>query len=150
MADYLADGSGPVPTTAEALARLDETMVDLLMTGGGVRGVIRRILLAGPWVGLPGAETMTALETATKGRRTTLVAAHTLGLRQDAASDWQKRTSATKNASKPTSKLAPACKHLSVTTFASFTLGVNYENFRTNRIRPQLGSRPMRRTKRQH
>ena len=35
----LADGSGPVPTTAEALARLDETMVEAMMTQRAVRKV---------------------------------------------------------------------------------------------------------------
>lgn len=33
----LADGSGPVPTTGEALARLDETMVEAMMTQRAVR-----------------------------------------------------------------------------------------------------------------
>ena len=33
----LADGSGPVPTTAEALARLDETMVEAMMTQRAIR-----------------------------------------------------------------------------------------------------------------
>lgn len=35
----LADGSGPIPTTAEALARLDETMVEAMMTQRAVRRV---------------------------------------------------------------------------------------------------------------
>lgn len=35
----LPDGSGPVPTTAEALARLDETMVEAMMTQRAVRRV---------------------------------------------------------------------------------------------------------------
>jgi nitroreductase len=40
MADgKLADGSGPIPTTAEALARLDETMVEAMMTQRAVRRV---------------------------------------------------------------------------------------------------------------
>ncbi len=33
----LADGSGPVPTTAEALARLDTTMVEAMMTQRAIR-----------------------------------------------------------------------------------------------------------------
>ena len=33
----LPDGSGPVPTTAEALARLDETMVEAMMTQRAIR-----------------------------------------------------------------------------------------------------------------
>lgn len=33
----LADGSGPVPSTAQALARLDETMVEAMMTQRAVR-----------------------------------------------------------------------------------------------------------------
>ncbi|MEI6254579.1 MAG: nitroreductase family protein, partial [Mycobacteriaceae bacterium] len=36
-AGLLADGSGPVPSTAEALARLDETMVEAMMTQRAVR-----------------------------------------------------------------------------------------------------------------
>ena len=35
----LADGSGPVPTTADALARLDETLVEAMMTQRAVRRV---------------------------------------------------------------------------------------------------------------
>lgn len=35
----LADGSGPVPSTAEALARLDEAMVEAMMTQRAVRRV---------------------------------------------------------------------------------------------------------------
>ena len=35
----LADGSGPVPATAEALARLDETMVEAMMTQRAIRRV---------------------------------------------------------------------------------------------------------------
>lgn len=35
----LADGSGPVPTTEEALARLDETMVEAMMTQRAIRRV---------------------------------------------------------------------------------------------------------------
>ena len=36
-AGKLADGSGPVPSTSEALARLDETMVEAMMTQRAVR-----------------------------------------------------------------------------------------------------------------
>ena len=41
MADggTLADGSGPVPSTAEALARLDESMVEAMMTQRAIRRV---------------------------------------------------------------------------------------------------------------
>ncbi len=35
----LADGSGPIPTTAEALSRLDEAMVEAMMTQRAVRRV---------------------------------------------------------------------------------------------------------------
>lgn len=35
----LADGSGPIPTTAEALSRLDEVMVEAMMTQRAVRRV---------------------------------------------------------------------------------------------------------------
>ena len=35
----LADGSGPIPTTADALARLDETLVEAMMTQRAVRRV---------------------------------------------------------------------------------------------------------------
>ena len=39
MGDVLADGSGPVPTTAEALARLDETLGEAMMTQRAIRRV---------------------------------------------------------------------------------------------------------------
>lgn len=39
MTDGLADGSGPVPAPAEALARLDETMVEAMMTQRAIRRV---------------------------------------------------------------------------------------------------------------
>jgi hypothetical protein len=75
----------------EAPIRLDEDLVDLLLTGGTFARPERAVLTEGPWLGLRGSEAEARLKTLAGDRGTVMVALHSLGLRRDLARDWRVR-----------------------------------------------------------
>lgn len=77
---------GPDRPLIEAPIRLDEDMLDLLLTGGGDSA--QPIAAGGPWLGLPEPATKRALDRIIT-RPTAEIDAGTLGLRRDAATDWR-------------------------------------------------------------